>query len=699
MELSEGEGTWTVVAADYVVQVRVPELVAVLADPDGRIWSRLSLLASVDRADVPDESYGRPRVVARRELSGPAPPVAARREPVASASRAAAGREPAELGREPGEVEREPAEVRREPGEVGREPAEVGREPGEVERETGGVGPPVVAGWEPGEGASRAEVEPAVGAGREAVEGAPRVEMAEFEVVVASSAWEFKSVVLRCFEDRVEVRVRVRGAGPLGEVRLLGGRGTLPDGACGVFRSSIEFASVFVPAPAEPVQFERPAGSAASLGVVGDASAGRLHAVFSPPPLCFVFRRTGGGGVLSAALGGDVADLRFPALRYDPLDGGFLLVADYEGRTAIDGFFETPPVVLRRAADPWTALRELAPAGAGGEQAAWWREPIFCGWGAQCAAAPIPGQPTSHPYHLRDLGPAVVPAGVTTAVALSRQDRYDGWLARLADHGVVPGTVVVDDRWQLAYGTGEPDVTRWPDLRAWIAGRHAAGQRVLLWWKAWDPGGLPVAECVTDPGGTPVATDPGCPAYRERLAGIVAWLLGPDGLDADGLKIDFTQRAPSGRGLRRPGAEAGAPWGIALLHRLLETMYRAAKSAKPDALVVTHAPHPGFGDVSDMIRLNDILERDPAGAEVAAADQLAFRHAVVSACLPYHLIDTDQWPIADRAQWRAYVEAQARLGVPALYYAERVDSSGEELTADDLMLVARTWKAYRSNPQ
>ncbi|SNY55334.1 hypothetical protein [Paractinoplanes atraurantiacus] len=601
MRITEGDGTWTVTAAEYVLHVRVPELVAVLADPDGRIWSRLSLLASVDRADAPDDSYGRPRVTLRTEPLD-----------------AAAG---------------------------------------------------------------------------------PRV--AEFDVAMASPAWEAKSVLFRCFEDRVEVRARVRGSGPLGEVRLLGGRATLPDGACGVFRSSIEFTTLFVPTPAEPVRAERPADSAASLGIVGDACAGRLNAVFSPPPLCLVFQRPG-GGVLSAGLAGDVRDLRFPALRYDPLDGGFLLVADYEGRTRAGGVFETPRVVLRRAAGPWQALQrhreDVAPARDPGERPAWWREPIFCGWGAQCAAAPIPGQPTSHPYHLRDLGPAVVPAGVTTAFEMSRRDRYDGWLARLARHGVVPGTVVVDDRWQLAYGTGEPDGSRWPGLREWIAERHAAGQRVLLWWKAWDPAGLPADECVTDPAGTPVAADPGSPAYRDRLAGIVRRLLGPDGLDADGFKIDFTQRAPSGRALRRPGAPPGAPWGIALLHLMLATIHRAAKSAKPGALVVTHAPHPGFGDVSDMIRLNDILERDPAGAEVPAVDQLAFRHAVVRACLPDHLIDTDQWPIADRAQWRAYVEAQARLGVPALYYAERLDRSGEALTGDDLRLVARTWESYRANP-
>jgi hypothetical protein len=600
----------------------------VLADPDGRIWSRLSLLASLDRVDVPDESYdvGVPRV------TGPGP----------------------------------------------------------------GPGP----GPNPGPGPS-----PSPGPGTGPV--------VEVEVPCRSTAWAAKSVLLRCFEDRIEVRARVEGSGALGRVRLLGGHASLPGGACGTFRSSIEYASVFSPGPAEPVQVVRPASAGASLGIVGDATAGRLHGIFSPPPLCLALGReparhathVPAGGWLTVGLLAAVDDLRFTALRYAPLDGGFLLELDYEGHTTVAGSFLTPTVVLRRVADPWDGLvtyrddlvrRGLAPSGSAAPAADWWTEPIFCGWGAQSAGAPVPGQPRSHPYYLRELGPAVVPPGVPTAFDLARQDRYDGWLAGLAEHGLVPGTVVVDDRWQLAYGTGEPDPARWPDLRGWIAGRHAAGQRVLLWWKAWDPTGLPASQCVTDPAGTPVAVDPGSPAYLAHLAEIVGRLLGPDGLDADGLKVDFTQRAPSGGGLRRPGAPAGAPWGIAALHRMLEALYRAAKAAKPDALVVTHTPHPGFGDVCDMVRLNDVLERDPAGGVVPAVDQLAFRHAVVRAALPDHPIDTDQWPMADLAQWRSYVVAQTRLGVPALYYVERIDRSGEELTADDLALAADNWRSYRA---
>jgi hypothetical protein len=215
---------------------------------------------------------------------------------------------------------------------------------------------------------------------------------------------------------------------------------------------------------------------------------------------------------------------------------------------------------------------------------------------------------------------------------------------------------------------------------------------VLLWWKAWDPEGIPADECVVDATGSPVAVDPANPAYLARLESIVAGLLGPDGLDADGFKVDFTQRAPSGSTLR----SAPGPWGIAALHAMLDTLYRAAKAAKPDSLVICHAMHPSFADVCDMVRLNDVLEYDIDGERVPVVDQLRFRNEIATRTLPGHLVDTDQWPMPSRAEWLAYAQEQARLGVPALYYVESIDGSGEPITADDLALVASTWADYRA---
>jgi hypothetical protein len=216
---------------------------------------------------------------------------------------------------------------------------------------------------------------------------------------------------------------------------------------------------------------------------------------------------------------------------------------------------------------------------------------------------------------------------------------------------------------------------------------------VLLWWKAWDPGGLPLEECVLDAAGHPISVDPANAAYRSRLARILHDLLSADGMDADGVKVDFTQRAPSGRTL----VAADGAWGIAGLHLLLSTLYRAAKAAKPDALVITHAVHPSFGDTCDMVRLNDILKRDIRGERVPAADQLIFRQKIAATTLPNHAIDTDQWPIQSRAEWLAYAELQPALGVPSLYYAERIDRSGETIRPEDLERIAASWNTYRAS--
>ncbi|MFL6079877.1 MAG: hypothetical protein ACJ714_08105 [Ornithinibacter sp.] len=529
------------------------------------------------------------------------------------------------------------------------------------------------------------------------------------EVIVSSGSavWGSKSVRLACCRDRVELSVHVAlppGAAPapLSEVTLLGGRAVLGSGACGTFRSAAGFAAYFSPSPAEPVQVVRPAGIPSTLGVVGDASPGRLNAVFSPPPLCWVLGRTlptsasdvPPGPWLGMSLEAPVERLTFTTAAYEPLDGGFLLRLDYDGHTTVSREFSSPVLVLRPAASPAEALERYRealqargwapPSARAQDQPAWWSRPIFCGWGAQCARAA--GATQDRPAGGRDA------ATVTRAGDLARQDVYDELLATLARAGVDPGTVVIDDRWQAQYGTATVDDTKWPDLRGWIAMQHRAGRRVLLWWKAWDPEGLPAEECVTDPWGRPVAVDVNSPAYGTRLASTVRLLLGRDGFDADGFKVDFTQRAPSGESLRG----VAGPWGIAGVHALLGALHRAAKAAKPDALVVTQTPHPSFADVCDMVRLNDVLERAPDGTHVDVVDQLRFRAGVARAALPGHLVDTDQWPMPSRVQWQAYTAAQGLLGVPALYYVEGIDTSGEPLTRKDLVMVARTWARYEA---
>jgi hypothetical protein len=531
-------------------------------------------------------------------------------------------------------------------------------------------------------------------------------------VVIRSTAWDRHETRLRCTAETVELSVAVTGAGDITDVTLFGGRAGLAGGASGTFRSLIAFAGVLVPAATEPVQLVRPAQSAATLGVVGDADPGRLSAIFSPPPLVLALGRelpanatdVPGGEWLGLSLRAPVDELGFTAMRYDPLENGFLIQLEYEGHTAVHDNWVSPSLVLRPATSAWATLDHYradllasgcAPAAPHHPQAgpAWWREPIFCGWGAQCARA-------AHLLHPGPRDPAADTAPATpqeesvvarSAPSFARQDVYDEFLARLNEHDLNPGTIVIDDRWQSEYGSASVDTDHWPDLRGWISARHAAGQKVLLWWKAWDRHGIPDDECITDAGGRPVAVDPASPAYQARLRSIVEGLLSPDGIDADGFKVDFTQRTPSGQSLRgTPGS-----WGIAALHTLLASLYGAAKRAKPDALVICHAMHPSFADVCDMVRLNDVSKYDLRRDRVPVVDQLAFRHQIASRVLPGHPIDTDQWPMPNRAEWLRYAAAQVDKGVPALYYLESIDRSGEHIHPEDLDAVAATWARYR----
>jgi len=471
-----------------------------------------------------------------------------------------------------------------------------------------------------------------------------------------STAWERAWLELRADGDALEVHTCVAGRGALTEVRLLGGRSALADGApLGRTYSGTSAKTLFSPNPEDGAAPFRPVGEGAVTGVVGEGEPGRARWLFTPAPLYWCFEDVDLGVVAP------VDELRFGDVAIEAAANGFCVRLDYDGQTHVDGEFRAPVLRLtRNVADPWTGLRRHrtdlgAPPPAPRTRPAWWDEPIFCGWGAQC--------------YLEN-------GSRKLARDFCTQANYDAFLAQLELHGVVPGTVVLDDKWQATYGRNEPDTAKWPDLKGWIAERHARGQHVLLWWKAWDPEGLPPELCIRNADGKPVALDPNNPAAREALQRAVTTMLVD--LDADGFKVDFTARTPTGRKLtHEPGT-----WGIALLHELLRTFYDAAKAAKPDALVITHTPHPAFVDVTDMIRLNDVV------GGVDLVEQMEFRAEVVRAACPELPIDTDDWRVPDKRSWRDYLAVKRSIGVPSLYYASHIDSTGEALDDADYAALA-----------
>jgi hypothetical protein len=510
--------------------------------------------------------------------------------------------------------------------------------------------------------------------GWEVVEGAGEIVLS---LAAASSVWAEKVYRFRCRPQRFTFEIEVAGAGALAEVHTFGGYASanLRWGS-GFFPSGQHFDEGFSPEPNREEATAFSPASSTSINLTGVPLPGRGDWFFTPPPYCFALEQKGAAGSVWVGVGVEApaGANQFSEYRYHGGPGTFYLTLNYEGQTRVDGRIRLPAIGFDFRRDSYEAVgahvEALRSAGylpqrERGQRPAWWFSPIFCGWGSQCYLASLTKGAKAQDY--------------------ARQELYEEFLRGLAANQVEPGIVVLDDKWQATYAGNEVDEAKWPDLPGFIGREHEAGRKVLLWLKMWDPEGVPPEECVRNAAGTSIAVDPGNPAYEARLRASVRRMLGHDGYGADGFKIDFSARIPSGPGLQHHGQL----WGLELMRRYLEIFYDEAKRVKPDALIMAHTPHPYLADVVDMIRLNDMN----VGQDIMRAMQHRARIAAI-AC-PDAVIDTDNWPITDRASWRQYLPLQAELGVPSLYYVTHVDSTGEPLLPEDYELIRRVWRRYR----
>jgi hypothetical protein len=384
----------------------------------------------------------------------------------------------------------------------------------------------------------------------------------------SSSRWATKELWFRCREDVLEIGAAVTGDGEISDCWLLGGWQAEAGDPGGTARrpdwrgSRPFFGTVFSPEPAAPPRRLYASTDSVSLDVTSSPHPAAGHWFFTPPPFCVAFAREAAsarpedelprGPWLTLGLATSPGAHNYTAFVYDGEREGFGVRLEYEGQTRVDGHFTSPALVfLFGSRDPYEGIArhtELLRA-RGLEVPAtpavdWWTRPIFCGWGEQVWLARAAGVHGDR-FWLH-------------GAEYSSQAAYDDFLAVLAERRLDPGTVVVDDKWQRNYGLPEPDPVKWPDMRGWIGRRHDEGRKVLLWWNSWGAEGLPRDECVRDLDGRAVSVDPSNPSYRRRLRASVDWMLGPDGLDADGFKVDFTANTPRGAGLVRNGPA----WGV-----------------------------------------------------------------------------------------------------------------------------------------
>lgn len=488
-----------------------------------------------------------------------------------------------------------------------------------------------------------------------------------------SSLWEEKIYRLHCTPLRVTYEIEVIGEGRLAEVNYFGGfySSQLRWGS-GFFWSGHHFREVFNPEPnvQEEIYFHPEANS--HIDLMGVPLPARGDWFFTPPPFCFAMAYEAGwlGLGVEAAPG----ENQFTRYTYHGASGAFYLGLDYEGYTQVHERSVLPAIGMDFTVDPYDALkthirglheRDLVPEVHSDVKPSWWQRPIFCGWGEQCYLA-----------SKKEDG---------KAPDFVRQEHYEEFLAVLENQRVDPGIIVLDDKWQKHYGENKVDPEKWLDLRGFIEQQHEKNRKVLLWIKAWDPEGLPESECITNASGKVVSLDPSQPGCEARLREGVRRMLGAEGYNADGFKIDFTARIPSGPGMKHFGDQ----WGLELMRTYLMILYSEAKKTKPDALIISHTPHPYLADVTDMIRLNDINTGSPVNPA------MVHRSKVARIGCPSALIDTDNWLMPNKAAWRKYLTIQSDLGIPSLYYASHIDATGEALEAEDYALIREVWNQSR----
>lgn len=515
-----------------------------------------------------------------------------------------------------------------------------------------------------------------------------RQDGARYEIVAtaASSLWTRREFHWRLYADHLEFDQRAWGRGKVGRCFFFSdgrpGRWDKGESDGAAWNSTLMADRYWSPSPNHANQWEFSIAEPQTLGFGAENRQGseedfrpaQMSNLFSPPPLMLAFHRSGEWA--SVGIGARPGEYRFPALEYSGSRyAGAAWWVDYLGYQTVekapDGEFRTPVAAVHFAYSALDALERythwIRQSGFGTAPSypdvRWHHLPVFCGWAEQTARA--------------------VPLG-RAPNAESTQKNYEEWVSELERRGLPVGTIVIDDKWQKGYGSFDIDQEKWPDLKGFVAAQHARGRHVLLWVPVahWD--GLPDALCVHDGHGKCIAPDLGSPAYeaflRERIRHLV------QDVGVDGFKEDWVW-APSAAGLPVPAELAG----IEAVRRFQQILYTEAHRWKPDAMVETQTTNAAFRDTSDVLRLNDVWY---ATREVVGMMRERARIAHISG---WPLVDTDNASSTTLATWWQYMEAQPSIGIPALYFLHRTESTLEAPPEWQWTALAGIWKDYIAN--
>jgi hypothetical protein len=500
----------------------------------------------------------------------------------------------------------------------------------------------------------------------------------QLDATAQSSLWTARRFTWRLFPDRIEFQQFATGHGKLGRLYFLSNgvsnrwdNGTAPGHT---WDATVYADRYFSPNPNHANQFEFNIPMPQTAGFSGGGKSGsdadfrpeRITGIFAPPPLflAFHFEKSWTG----LGVGANPGEYLFPAFEYSGSRyAGASFYVDYLGYKSIDGEFASPVLAFTFAYDPMDALAAYTawldqrgystPATA--HDAYWHHLPIFCGWAEQTVQSVPSGQPPNQ---------------------LATQENYQRWIGTLEQRGLPFGTIVIDDKWQKGYGTFEVDTRKWPDMKGFVAAQHAKGRHVLLWVPLAHADGLPESLCIKLEGKC-VGADVGKPEYEAWLRPRIRHLV--EEIGVDGFKEDWVD-APTVAGLPLSGSLAG----LEFVRRFQSILYDETHKAKPDALVETQTVNALFRDSSDVTRLNDIWY---GTRNVAGMMRLRARIAHISG---WPVLDTDNASSTNLKEWWTYMQAQPSIGIPALYFVSKTESTQESPTDAQWAALAGLWRDY-----
>jgi hypothetical protein len=105
-------------------------------------------------------------------------------------------------------------------------------------------------------------------------------------------------------------------------------------------------------------------------------------------------------------------------------------------------------------------------------------------------------------------------------------------------------------------------------------------------------------------------------------------------------------------------------------------------------MIETQTPNAAFRNSSDVLRLNDIWY---ATRNVVPTMRMRASIAHISG---WDLVDTDNASSTTLETWWQYMQAQPSIGIPALYFLHRTESTLEEPPDSTWPALASLWHRY-----